>query len=634
MAGRIRDEDVALVRERARVDEVIREYVTLKSAGGGSVKGLCPFHDEKSPSFHVTPSKGMWYCFGCGEGGDVISFVMKIDHLSFAEVVEKLADRTGVELRYVEGGAAVNRQQGQRTRLVEAHKVAAAFYAQQLGSPDAQKARDFLKERGFDAESAQHFGVGFAPKGWDALTSHLRQKGFTDAELIAGGLVSQGNRGPYDRFRGRLVWPIRDLGGDVIGFGARKLFDDDEGPKYLNTPETPIYKKSQVLYGIDLARREISKGQQAVIVEGYTDVMACHLAGITTAVATCGTAFGTEHIKVLRRLLMDDDQMKGSVVFTFDGDAAGQKAALRAFEEDQRFVTQTFVAVEPSGLDPCDLRIQQGDEAVRALVDRRVPLFEFAIRSTLAAYDLETAEGRISALRDAAPIVAKIRDTALRPEYARRLAGWLGMDVGDVTKAVQQAQRQGRQPEPNRRDERRAEGGDERSVEQAPPMPRPQPGQRRDPVLVVEREALKCALQEPAHVADWYESVESTAYTHTAARRVHQAIEGAGFPSADVTGLAWIDAVLEASEDDEVRRLVRELAVEPLPADEGKDGSYAIGVIARLLEQDASRRIDDLKGRLQRLDATDEQYQRTFADLLALEDYRRSLRQESIGGAD
>ncbi len=203
------------------------------------------------------------------------------------------------------------------------------------------------------------------------------------------------------------MWPIRDLGGEVIGFGARKLFDDDDGPKYLNTPETPIYKKSQVLYGIDLARRDISKNQQAVIVEGYTDVMACHLAGITTAVATCGTSFGTEHIKVLRRLLMDDDQMRGSVVFTFDGDAAGQKAALRAFEEDQRFVTQTFVAVEPSGLDPCDLRIQHGDAAVVALVDRRVPLFEFAIRSTLAAYDLETAEGRIAALRDAAPIVGE-----------------------------------------------------------------------------------------------------------------------------------------------------------------------------------------------------------------------------------
>ncbi len=646
MAGRIRDEDIALVRERARIDDIVREYVTLKSAGGGSLKGLCPFHEERSPSFHVTPSRGMWYCFGCGEGGDVLSFVQKIDHLSFAEVVEKLAERTGVELRYMEGGAAINRQQGQRTRLVDAHKQAAAFYVEQLATPDAQIGRDFLTGRGFDAEAAKHFGVGFAPKGWDALTNHLRKKGFTDAELLAGGLVSQGSRGIYDRFRGRLVWPIRDLGGEVIGFGARKLFDDDDGPKYLNTPESPIYKKSQVLYGIDLARREISKSQQAVIVEGYTDVMACHVAGITTAVATCGTSFGTEHIKILRRLLMDDDQMRGSVVFTFDGDAAGQKAALRAFEEDQRFVTQTFVAVEPSGLDPCDLRLQQGDAAIVALVDRRVPLFEFAIRSTLAGYDLESAEGRIGALREAAPIVGKIRDTALRPEYARRLAGWLGVDVQTVTDAVQSAARQAKSAPPARREQApsantvsTANPGTTSTattapVQQSPPMPRAQPGQRRDPALVVEREALKCALQEPAVVADWYETVEDTAFTHPTARQVHHAIAGAGYPSTTLSGLLWIDAVLEHSEDDSVRGLVRELAVEPLPAEAGQDARYAIGVISRLLELDASRRIDELKGRLQRIDPTLQaaEYQQCFADLLALEEYRRSMKQDLLGG--
>jgi DNA primase len=625
MAGRIRDEDIALVRERARIDDVVREYVSLKPAGGGSLKGLCPFHEERSPSFHVTASRGMFYCFGCGEGGDVLTFLQKIDHLSFAESVEKLAERTGVELRYVDGGAAINRQQGQRTRLVDAHKAAAAFYVEQLSSAEAKIGRDFLDSRGFDAAAAAHFGVGFAPKSWDALTNHLRKKAFTDAELMAGGLVSQGNRGVYDRFRGRLVWPIRDLGGDVIGFGARKLFDDDDGPKYLNTPESPIYKKSQVLYGIDLSRREISKHQQAVIVEGYTDVMACHLAGVTTAVATCGTSFGTEHIKVLRRLLMDDDQMKGNVIFTFDGDAAGQKAALRAFEEDQKFVTQTFVAVEPTGLDPCDLRLQHGDAAVQALVDRRVPLFEFAIRSTLAGYDLESAEGRVAALREAAPVVAKIRDAALRPEYTRRLAGWLGIDVETVARAVADGGRAEQKQQPRR---------EQPSASPAPaPMPRAQTGHRRDPALIVEREALKCALQEPATVAHWYESVEESAFTHPSARQVHAAIAGAGFPSAEVSGLPWIDAVLANCEDDAVRRLVRELAVEPLPAEFGQDARYAIGVISRLLELDASRRITDLRGRLQRIDPIEQpqDYQRCFEDLMALEEYRRSLRQESLG---
>ena len=610
MAGRIRDDDVALLRERAKIDDIVREYVTLKAAGGGSLKGLCPFHDERSPSFHVTPSRGMWYCFGCGEGGDVLAFVQKIDHLSFAEVVEKLAVKTGVELRYVEGGAAINKQQGQRTRLIEAHKIAAAFYVEQLLTPDAQIGRTFLTERGFAAEAAKHFGVGFAPKSWDALTGHLRGKGFTDQELMAGGLVSQGNRGVYDRFRGRLVWPIRDLGGEVIGFGARKLFDDDEGPKYLNTPESPLYKKSQVLYGIDLARKDISKSQQAVIVEGYTDVMACHLAGVTTAVATCGTAFGAEHIKILRRLLMDDDQMRGEVIFTFDGDAAGQKAALRAFEEDQRFVTQTFVAIEGAGLDPCDLRLSQGDAAIKALVESRVPLFQFAIKSIIAGYDLNNAEGRIAALKEAAPVVAKIRDSALRPEYSRLLAGWLGLDVETVTKAVGQS------------------GRSAPAVRPGPPT-----GQR-DPGLVVEREALKCVLQQPAAVVDWYESVEPSAYTHASAQGVHAAIMRAGGPTAELAGLAWVDAVLEVCADDEDRRIVRELSVEPLPAQSGYDAHYAASVIARLLELDASRRVEEVKGNLQRTDPVEQagEHQRIFAELLALEEYRRSLRRGTMGG--
>ena len=612
MAGRIREEDIAAVRERARIDEVVREYVTLKSAGGGSLKGLCPFHEERTPSFHVTPARGMWYCFGCAEGGDVLGFVQKIDHLSFAEAVEKLAAKSGIELRYVEGGAAINRQAGQRTRLVDAHRAAAAYYAEQLASPEARIGREFLEQRGFDAQAARHFGVGFAPKGWDGITSHLRRKGFTDNELLAGGLVSQGNRGVYDRFRGRLVWPIRDLGGEVIGFGARRLFEDDDGPKYLNTPETPIYKKSQVLYGLDLARREISKVQQVVIVEGYTDVMACHLAGVTTAVATCGTSFGADHIKVLRRLLMDDDQMRGEVVFTFDGDAAGQRAALRAFDEDQRFVARTYVAIEPEGRDPCELRLAHGDEGVRSLIDRREPLFQFAITSALANHDLNSAEGRVAALREAAPMVARIKDPALRPEYSRLLAGWLGMEPDVVARAV------GGTGQPATTASSRASG------QPAGPV-------RRDAATTVEREALKCALQQPAVVAEWYQAVEREAFTHPKAQSVHEAIAAAGLPSAELTGIAWIDAVLQACADDEVRRLVRELAVEPLPADAGQDERYAIGVVARLQELDASRRIEELRGRLQRAEAGSEEAEALFADLLALEDTRRSLRRVSEG---
>ena len=624
MAGRIRDEDVALVREKAAIDDVIRDYVTLKSAGGGSLKGLCPFHDERSPSFNVSPSKGAWYCFGCGEGGDVIGFLRKVDHLSFSEAVEKLASRYGITLRYVEGTAAPGRQASNRTRLIEAHKVAAEFYVSRLATPEAEIGRTFLTERGFDREAAAHFGVGYAPVGWDVLIGHLRSKGFSDDLIVEAGLaVRGGQRGLYDRFRGRLMWPIRDLSGDVVGFGARKLRDDDEGPKYLNTPETPLYKKSQVLYGLDLARKEIAKKQQAVIVEGYTDVMAAHLSGVETAVATCGTSFGTDHIKILRRLLMDDDTFTGHVVFTFDGDAAGQKAALRAFAEDQRFTAQTFVAIEPNGMDPCELRIARGPEAVQALIDGRVPLFEFAIKAALAGHDLDRAEGRVAGLRAAAPVVAGIRDQALRPEYSRMLAGWLGMPVEEVARAVQSAGRS--QPAASVRPAVPTSTTNE-DGQTTVRLPRPDP---RDAVASVEREALKVSLQHPLVAGTWVDALESDAFRAPAYRAVHEAIVDAGGAASGLDGRAWLDAVLAACPDDAVRSVVHELAVDPIPA-MNIDYRYAQSVLARLLEIDASRRITDVKARLQRVEPTSDPdtYQALFADVLALEAYRRGLREQ------
>ena len=427
MAGRIRDEDIAAVRERSPIDEVVGEYLQLRNAGGGSLKGLCPFHEEKTPSFNVTPARGLFYCFSCAEGGDAIKFVQKIDGLSFVEAVERLAGRAGLELRYEQGGYVPGQEQSQRRRLIDAHRAAAEFYAERLGGSDAAHARAFLAERGFELADVERFGVGYSPKAWEDLTRHLRGRGFTDTDLISAGLASQGNRGPRDRFRGRLMWPIRDLSGDVIAFGARKLDEQDDGPKYLNTPETSLFRKSTVLYGADLAKREIAQRRQAVIVEGYTDVMACHLAGVPTAVATCGTSFGEDHIKVLRRLIMDTEGSSGEVIFTFDGDAAGQRAALRAFSLEEKFVTQTFVTVQPDGLDPCDVRLAHGDGAVRDLVAHRVPLFEFAIKGVLGHHNLNTTEGQLAALDEAAPIVAKIKDQGLRTRYAVNLDRWLGM---------------------------------------------------------------------------------------------------------------------------------------------------------------------------------------------------------------
>jgi DNA primase len=622
MAGRIRNEDVALVRERAAIAEVIGDHVTLKNAGGGSLKGLCPFHEERSPSFHVTPAKGLYHCFGCQVGGDVIDFVERIEHLTFQEAVEKLAARAGVTLRYEESGVGPRRPQGERTRLIEAHKVAAAFYREQLSGADAVVGRRFLDERGFDQEAAATYGVGFAPQGWDVLTKHLRGAGFTDHELQVGGLAKEGQRGLIDRFRGRLVWPIRDITGDVVGFGARQLLDDDNGPKYLNTPETPIYHKSQVLYGIDLAKRSIAGRRQAVIVEGYTDVMACHLSGVETAVATCGTSFGEDHIRVLRRLLMDSDAFNGEVIFTFDGDAAGQKAAMRAFSDDQKFVSQTFVAVEPSGLDPCELRQEHGPEAVEALVDRRVPLFEFAIRSVLAGHDLDQPTGRVAALKAAAPLVARIRDRSLRPEYARSLAGWLGMEVRPVQDAVTQAGRE----------QGRAKGNVKPPTVDGDPavpeIPRPDP---RDRTLILARELLKLALQHPELLGSEFNSLPEDFFGHPAYRAVRTAIAAAGGVERTADE-QWIRRVSDVSANDAVRSIVNELAVEPMPTGESALERYAREQLARAQARALSQQIDELRSKMQRLAADDDVEQgKVFADLVRLESDRRRLKELAYG---
>ena len=612
MAGRIREEDIALVRERTSIVDVISEHVTLKSAGGGNVKGLCPFHDEKTPSFNVSSARNVFFCHGCGVGGDAIKFVMDVEHLTFVEAVERLAARAGVQLRYVEAGPAPVRQgQGQRQRLVAAHAAAAEFYAEQLTTAGARAAREFLAQRGFDRDAAQRYGCGFAPDAWDSLTRHLRQRGFSAEELTMAGLAKPARSGSLiDRFRRRLLWPIRELTSDIIGFGARRLFEDDDGPKYLNTPETPIYKKSHVLYGIELAKRDIAKQGRAVIVEGYTDVMACHLAGVPTAVATCGTAFGSDHIGVLRRLLMDTDAYAGEIIFTFDGDAAGQKAALKAFEDDQRFVAQTFIAVSPDGMDPCELRLAKGDAAVRDVVARREPLIAFALRSHLTRYDLDTAEGRVAALRATAPLVAKIKDRALRPEYARKLAGDLGMEVETVVRAVTSAGAR---------------------VEAVPVQRRaPDPS---DPRALVEREALKLALQEPVLAGPVFDSLDETAYAHPVHAAVRSAIDEAGGASGATSGAVWVEKVRDACTDLAAKAVVGELAVEPLRLDGQPDPRYVGEVLARLQLHAIDQRIREVKSKVQRINpvTNQDEHLQLFGELVSLEQHARALREQASG---
>jgi DNA primase len=638
VAGRIKADVVAAVKERTSIEDVVRDHVTLRPGGIGSLKGLCPFHDEKSPSFHVRPQLGVWHCFGCGEGGDVISFVQRVDHLTFAEAVERLADKAGITVEYEEGGARPREQVGRRRRLLEANRAAEEFYAEQLtSSPEAVAGRRFLAERGFDREAAARFGVGFAPRSGEALVRYLRGKGFTDDELTVVGLAGRGSRGLYDRFRGRLLWPIRDVTGDCVGFGARRLFDDDRiEAKYLNTSETPLFVKSKVLYGLDLAKKAVATQRQAVVVEGYTDVMACHLAGVETAVATCGTAFGSDHITLVRRIMRDDDEVDAAeVVFTFDGDAAGQKAALRAFAEDQRFVSQTYVAIEPNGLDPCELRQKAGDSAVRELVSRRVPLFEFAITSTIARFDLTNAVGRVQALRAAAPVVARIKDRALRPEYARRLAGLIGIDVDAARRAVAAASRA--DGGPAARSAARGAGtptsglrnepGEQAHGPEGAPATLPPPD-LRDPVVRAERQLLQCVLQAPRSLqAPEFDALGEDAFTAPLHRAVHQAVRACGGLSAAVPGEAWVEQVAGAVPDD-VRGYVTSLAVDALPV-VGDDGlaRLASALQVDIAQRDLVRREAEVHSRMQRLDASGDAvgYMAALREAQVLVERRRAL---------
>ncbi|MEV7870874.1 DNA primase [Streptomyces sp. NPDC088124] len=627
MAGRINDDDVKAVRDAVPIDAVVSEYLQLRSAGGGNLKGLCPFHDEKSPSFQVSPSKGLFHCFGCQEGGDTIAFVMKIDHLSFSETVERLAAQAGITLRYEEGGYNPASQRGERTRLVEAHRIAARFYADQLSGDEAAIGRTFLAERGFDQAAAEHFGVGYSPVGWDHLTRFLRGKGFTDKELMLSGLSQDGRRGPIDRFRGRLMWPIRDIAGDVVGFGARKLREDDNGPKYLNTPETAIYKKSQVLYGVDLAKKDIAKASRAVVVEGYTDVMACHLAGVTTAIATCGTAFGGDHIKILRRLLMDNGSAR--VIFTFDGDAAGQKAALRAFEDDQKFAAETYIAIAPDGMDPCDLRLAKGDAAVQDLAEPRTPLFEFAIRQIVSRYDLETPAGRAAALDEAAPIVARIKNGSSQHEVAVQLAGILGiLDTQFVVKRVAQMARWARDRggrAPSAGPEQRARQPYETEARQAPSGPALT---LRSPAHRTERELLKLALQRPELVSPAFDAYGEDEFTAPPYAAVRRAIEDAGGAESGLQSAPeYLARVREAAPNDAVRAMVTELAVEVF---RGKtiDEVYAGQQLVHVRLRAVDRRIQDVTGTLTRLGSQGdpERYEAVQKELWVLQQYGQALR--------
>lgn len=653
MARRIRPEDVQTVKERASIEEVVRDHVTLRGGGVGTLKGLCPFHDEKTPSFTVRPAVGYFHCFGCGEGGDVLDFVQKIDHLTFSESVERLADRLGITLRYDEtaGGRGDQGPQvptGQRTRLMEAHRVAEEFYHEALlRSPEGRAARDFMRAKGFGAEDCTRFMVGYSPNAGEALVAHLRTKGFTDEELVVGGLAGRGSRGVYDRFRGRVMWPIRSIAGDTVGFGARRLYDDDRiAAKYLNTAETPIYKKTGVLYGLDLAKKAIATERRAVVVEGYTDVMAAHLSGVGTAVATCGTAFAADHITMLRRILRDEaGQAPARVIFTFDGDAAGQKAAMKAFEQDQRWAAQSFVAVAENGQDPNDLWLSGGPEAVQALVEGARPMFEFAVRTTLAPYDLGLSSERVQAMRAVAPILAGVKDSTLRPEYVRDVAGWMGVDPTALGVEVSRAAHApASSPGAGRPDARQGEqtrrngaGGAVPDRSGAPPTPPGQPSVPRpdltDPVQVAERNLLQVALQYPlAIVAEDMDELPPSQLRAPMHRAVWHALQQAGGvrAAASMSAATWNQVVL-AQTPPLVHPLVQELAVAPLPtrldpATGMPTEAFVDSLVLRVRLAALEQRIAVTLGQAQREPEGSPQTRRLVEELMGLQREHASLK--------
>jgi DNA primase len=552
VAGKISARDIEEVKARVNIADVIGGYVALKPASAGSLKGLCPFHQEKSPSFNVRPLQGFYHCFGCGAGGDVYKFLQEMESLSFYEAVENLAQKASYTLTYEAGSNAPD--QGQKARIYEANLAASKYFVEQLGADAATTGRDFLKSRGFDKSAAETFGVGFAPKGWNNLVDHLKTLGFTEDELVLASLASRGERGLYDKFRGRLIWPIRDTSNQVIGFGARKLFEDDQGPKYLNTSETPVYHKSAVLYGIDLAKKEISKSQKVVVVEGYTDVMACHLAGVTNAVATCGTAFGDEHIRILNRMLSANVDSPAEVIFTFDPDEAGQKAAMRAFADADKFHANSFIAVGPDGLDPSDLRVQKGDEAVQLMIESKKPIYEFAIKQKLKNFDLSSVEGRVGAARAAASVIATIRDSAMRSVYLREVANWVNLDVSEVSALVERAIKDKvvAAVAPMRQD-----------IAAEPAVQAFEEPDLRDPTIRFERQLLEVLIQHPAEVEEG-KFVELVSGDFLA--KVHALLASALLANAaHRKDSNWL-VKLSESLDPALHRILRAMAATSLPA--------------------------------------------------------------------
>ena len=689
MPGMILKEDIEKVRATADLYDIVSATVSLKPSGTGAYVGLCPFHDEKTPSFSVRPALGVWHCFGCGLGGDVFGYVEHQENVDFRDAVELLADKYHIELHYDQSNAKKEHTGSKRARLLEANEAAQEFFVSQLMTKDALAARKLLDGRNFSQADCQRFGCGYAPQGWDNLVRYLAGKGFTQQEMLDAGLVRQGQHGVYDYFRGRVTWPIRDSTGRTLGFGARKLYEDDSiGAKYINTPDTALYRKNQVLYGIDMAKAAIVKKRQVVIVEGYTDVMAMHLAGVDTAIATCGTAFGAEHAKIVRRLIADDSlgavqligplkvdgqQLSSRIVFTFDGDAAGQKAAIHAFGLDAAFSTQAFVAVADDNLDPCDLRIKRGNEAVRALIANAEPLYDFVIKTAIGRFDTTYTTGQMGAVKAVAPLIAQIRDRSLLDLYSRKAVRQIGVDLDIMQREVRDTRRKLNVRDedayaPKRHFAANAAAAEPRMEQGVNPYANPSARKALehrdaaeqsyyridDAVFICEQQFMATLIQVPLAVdPTLFASLTLSSFMTPVFRTLFQAIAAAGgLPSTDTPQGLWMHNLTKAG-GPMLESVINELAVMQLPlppsdADTERasqqsqeinvqlrkptddERRYASELIIRLLDTGIMRRIGADKRRMAQLPDGAEKIE-LLGQITKLETLRKDLQARVFG---
>ena len=574
MAGRIKDEDLESLKQRLDIVEVIQPYTALKRSGSNFM-GRCPFHDEKSPSFSVRQDKGFYHCFGCGVGGDAIKFVQEADGLSFTESVEKLARQFGITLRYEELRPGQAKALGRRTKILELTAAAATFYREQLRGPDGEQARAYLLDRGVPESAWETFGIGWAPDAWGDLSDHLIAAGTSPQDIITAGLATKGRRGPVDRFRARVLFPIRDQRGDTVAFGGRIMPDgpvvtkmDGKAPKYINSPGTDIYNKSATLYGLDLARREIVKRREVLVVEGYMDVIALHLAGMPNAVAPCGTALTEDHFTLMQRL-------DAKVTLSLDADAAGFDAAERARERaEQAGIADLGVLVLPEGQDPADLVAAGGMEAVTAALAGRKTAVEFQIDHLLRGADLSTPESKTAAYRSTFDLLGKIADPTLRYHYVFNVVGpAVGLPAQRVEDELNRAHPIGsRQP---------------RGFSRSRPASSV-PAASRDTQMELERQVLQVALQRPDILPPDWGMVTEDVFVSDVSRLLFRAI---------VAHDGDLEKVLDDMPDDDLRSRVRGLAAAELTM------STEPQQIARLVDalrgKDAKRRWQSARQTLQ-----------------------------------